>query len=478
MTVPADFPKDRISLCMIVKNEAERLGRCLASAAPWVGEMVVVDTGSTDDTVAIAAAFGAKVVHFPWIDDFSAARNASLEAATRPWALILDGDEELEVESPAALATAVTQSRYAGFSFFQRNLSDDGFETRAPVFRLFERARPGMRYRGELHEQIGAAADGQVETATLPGVSLRHEGYLADVVASRAKPERNERLARKLVVSRPDDPHAWYVLGLSLTPDKAEERRAAFERAIALFGASRGAADEAYLAHIFILQTQDAGRSGDAASAAAAAERGLARFPHSPDLLLVRASAHLKAQDMDGAAAAFAACLTPDARAFPLSEINAGEVARLARAGLRIVGRLRLGAGEIPAGMAALAAAGDETASDLEALDGWFSQLLEDQRFDDVETALAAGLALGAKRWQAVRKRWAIALALAGFREVALHLLLAARDETPEDADLYYWIGFCALEGSQPDDARILWETCLNLAPGHPLAAPALALLG
>src|SRR3990167_5570041 len=88
--VPSGFPREKVGLCMIVKNEARALGRCLESAKDWVGEMVVVDTGSTDETVAIAQSHGARVSYFPWCDDFSAARNAALDQATREWVLVLD----------------------------------------------------------------------------------------------------------------------------------------------------------------------------------------------------------------------------------------------------------------------------------------------------------------------------------------------------------------------------------------------------
>jgi glycosyltransferase involved in cell wall biosynthesis len=90
--------KPLISLCMIVKDEAQRLPRCLASAKPYVDETVVVDTGSQDETISIAKEYGAKVSSFQWCDDFAAARNYSLSLATGQWILLLDADEELVVE--------------------------------------------------------------------------------------------------------------------------------------------------------------------------------------------------------------------------------------------------------------------------------------------------------------------------------------------------------------------------------------------
>jgi hypothetical protein len=81
--VVASRPK--ISVTMIVKNEAQNIAACLNSFADLVGEVIVVDTGSTDDTVAIAKRMGATVFHFPWIDHFAAARNESLRHTTSEW---------------------------------------------------------------------------------------------------------------------------------------------------------------------------------------------------------------------------------------------------------------------------------------------------------------------------------------------------------------------------------------------------------
>src|SRR6185369_17370590 len=78
-----------LALVMIVRNEARCLERCLASARPWVDEMVVLDTGSTDATPAIAARCGARVAHAEWRDDFSVARNQTLALTAAPWRLVL-----------------------------------------------------------------------------------------------------------------------------------------------------------------------------------------------------------------------------------------------------------------------------------------------------------------------------------------------------------------------------------------------------
>ena len=91
---------------MIVRDEEQMLGRCLAAAAPAVDEIIIVDTGSQDATIEIARSFGARVIERPWTGSFADARNASLEAATGDWLLYLDADEVLVERGRSAAARA------------------------------------------------------------------------------------------------------------------------------------------------------------------------------------------------------------------------------------------------------------------------------------------------------------------------------------------------------------------------------------
>src|SRR6478609_8235120 len=99
---------------MIVRDEARSITRCLDSVRDVVDEMVVLDTGSVDDTVALAEAAGATVHHFTWVDDFSAARNAALAHCTGDWALVLDADEWLESGAAALESLRSTAPTFAG----------------------------------------------------------------------------------------------------------------------------------------------------------------------------------------------------------------------------------------------------------------------------------------------------------------------------------------------------------------------------
>jgi glycosyltransferase involved in cell wall biosynthesis len=99
--------KPTLSLCMIVRDAERSLGAALASAKPFVDEMVVADTGSVDQTREIARDCGARVSNFAWCDDFSAARNYSIGQATGDWILWMDADEVLPPESGRVLREAI-----------------------------------------------------------------------------------------------------------------------------------------------------------------------------------------------------------------------------------------------------------------------------------------------------------------------------------------------------------------------------------
>lgn len=341
------FPAEarvRISLCMIVRNEAARIERCLTSALPWVNEAVVVDTGSTDDTAARAAALGARVLHFAWCDDFAKARNAAIEGARTPWALVLDADEVLVVDDAAAWARAVMQAETAAFSVDCHDRLDDGGVSVGPILRLYRRDLPGMRYRGQVHEQIAAVAERRYGTAHARFLHIDHDGHTGAVMREHKTVERNLALARTMVAAEPGDPFAWFCLGQALEAAETPAVRTVevYEKALSLF-VNHGSAtrDESYLAALWINLTRATMRTGDRKKADALSARAVAEFPTAPDLRLLRG--RLLAEDGRNAAAAveFEACLTPAAAAFFIRQ-DPGATSYAAETQLGLC-RLRLG---------------------------------------------------------------------------------------------------------------------------------------
>lgn len=156
-TVPATLARPRHALSMIVRNEERNLGECLRTAADLFDEVVIADTGSTDQTRAIAASFGAKVVEFPWRDSFAAARNASLAAVTAPWVMWLDADDRLDEPNRQRLRALLDQLGDQPDAFAVRVRS--AMDPARTVFRLLDQVRifpnrPGVQWEYRVHEQI------------------------------------------------------------------------------------------------------------------------------------------------------------------------------------------------------------------------------------------------------------------------------------------------------------------------------------
>ena len=189
---------------MIVKDEEHRLARCLASVAGVVDEMVVVDTGSTDGTLDIARAWGAKVARFEFCPiDFAAARNASLERATSPWVLVLDADETLAWESREPLQAALRAGRNAAYILNRRNLAPDGTAgVVEQAVRLFPN-HPRTRYRGRVHETVNASLLDGGGRLCRSAIFIDH--HLEAEARLRAKSRLYLALLKEELAEAPDD---------------------------------------------------------------------------------------------------------------------------------------------------------------------------------------------------------------------------------------------------------------------------------
>ncbi|WP_312519302.1 glycosyltransferase [Anaerospora sp.] len=210
----------KISLCMIVKNEEINLTRCLASIKGFVDEIIIVDTGSTDLTIKVAEDNGAVVIPFLWQDDFSAARNASLEAASGDWILFLDADEALEPESGQILRQVIAGEEEGFFIKIINLIGSEGSIESSPdlVFRLF-RNKPDYRFRGAIHEQIVDVIlekNGQARFQIAEGIVLRHYGYLNQQILEKNKKVRNLTIIKKELDSNPDNHMLRYHYGIEL----------------------------------------------------------------------------------------------------------------------------------------------------------------------------------------------------------------------------------------------------------------------
>ncbi|MEW5705489.1 MAG: tetratricopeptide repeat protein [Actinomycetota bacterium] len=214
MQLPDKKPK--LSLAMIVRDEADNLGRCLKSVQGVVDEIIVVDTGSTDNSVVIAKKFGAKVIHYKWEDDFSAARNVSLDHATGEWVMFLDADEELVSEDIDELKKVLEDTEREGFYFNLLSFIGEKEEDGAVVniaFRLW-RNKPEYRFTGAIHEQIVAKVQSHNPNIGFTGIRINHYGYLTKITKEKDKIQRNLNILLKEVEKYPDDPFVRFNLGV------------------------------------------------------------------------------------------------------------------------------------------------------------------------------------------------------------------------------------------------------------------------
>lgn len=144
-----------VSLCMIVKNEERVLGRCLDGMRDLVDEIVIVDTGSTDTTKTVAARYTDKIFDFPWINDFSAARNFAFSKGTCDWLMWMDADDVIE-DADAFRAMKASLSEDADVVYMPYHTAFD--ESGNPVY-IFERERlvrrtVSHRWQGRVHEVL------------------------------------------------------------------------------------------------------------------------------------------------------------------------------------------------------------------------------------------------------------------------------------------------------------------------------------
>lgn len=192
-----------IHLVVIARNEAKNIGRLLHSVTPWVDAAHVIDTGSTDDTAAVAAAAGASVSRFNWCDDFSAARNFALDRSAADWHLILDADEWLIGGGEFLLELRHTVPSCVGQVMLE-DVSQDPHSGQGPTVSWLSRLLPGsVRYGGRVHEQ-------PVHNLPVMRTPLRvgHDGY--SPTALEAKRGRNRHLLQVALLEQPGNPYLMY----------------------------------------------------------------------------------------------------------------------------------------------------------------------------------------------------------------------------------------------------------------------------
>jgi tetratricopeptide (TPR) repeat protein len=240
-----------LSLCVIAKNEAHCIGDMLNSVRPLASEMIVVDTGSSDDTAAVAKSHGARVHHHTWTNDFAQARNISLTLASSPWILVLDCDEELLPESIPTIRKLIQgppQAYFVDRHHFFATPNAATFSALSPDhpaaargaqayfathdIRLFPNV-PTIRFSGEVHESPEDSLRKAGYQISRSECVIYHFGHL--LAGSKAQEKAELYLAKQKVTKAPQDWRTWYHLGVELqNHDRHLEAMHAFGRGITL----------------------------------------------------------------------------------------------------------------------------------------------------------------------------------------------------------------------------------------------------
>ncbi len=274
----------RISLTIIVKNEAATLDRCLASVRDLVDEIIVVDTGSSDNTKQIALQHGARVFNLPWPDSFAAARNESIRHATGQWLLWLDADEYFDDANRAKfrqLLAGLSDDNTA-YVMRQRSAATNGSATLVGQVRLF-RNHPAIRWDYRVHEQILPSVKQAGHAVRDTDIVIEHSGYLDPALRHR-KLERNLRLLHLDMAERPNDPFTLFNLGWAF----ADLGR--FADAIPLLQRSLQHSHNAdsITPKLYSLLTQCHRRLGQFAEAWTVCQGGHVRCPDDAELLFLK----------------------------------------------------------------------------------------------------------------------------------------------------------------------------------------------
>lgn len=209
--------QEKLSVCMIIKNEEKYLAKCLDAIKDHVDEIIIVDTGSTDKSKEIAKNYTGKIYDFIWSNDFSKARNFSISKCENNWVLVLDADEIVtgfDKKEIAQFMSLFSKQKIVGrvkiINFFEEE--SEMKKSITYVSRLFNKKM--FHYEGTIHEQIVTKDKSQYHMEPVQ-ITVEHLGYLNDVMNEKNKFQRNIFLLKNAIKERPDDSYYYYQLGKS-----------------------------------------------------------------------------------------------------------------------------------------------------------------------------------------------------------------------------------------------------------------------
>lgn len=199
--------------------------RCISLYLPTiklVDEIIIVDTGSTDDTINLILQHSAKIklYSYPWNNDFSEVRNYAISLATTEWCLIIDADECIAGQTKSTFSNIIQkinhEDKYGLYAPLIDNLDGSQLKNNARIFRK----RSTLRYHGKVHEYLIEAQESKI--ISLPTIKILHSGYINDAWKLKNKSARNKTLLQQQIVMEPDNLRWKYFLLRYVEPSTPE----------------------------------------------------------------------------------------------------------------------------------------------------------------------------------------------------------------------------------------------------------------
>jgi tetratricopeptide (TPR) repeat protein len=414
---------------MIVRNNEKTIADAVGSIRRWVPDVVVVDTGSTDRTVEICRALGARVFDFTWCDSFSAARNESLKYAIGRWNFWMDSDDKIDDENGRklqALAASDIAPEIMGFVMQVHCPGPDG-DTRTNVtvadhLKMF-RNRPEIRFEGRIHEQVLASIRRAGGEVLMTDIFVVHAGADHSPEGQRAKLARDMRLLRLELREQPG--HAFTLFNLGMTYADVGKHRLAAKRLRQALAASDPR--ESTVRKIYSLLANSLRELGRLDEARQICREGLTHYPKDPEL---RFREGVLAQDMGEwheAERAYLAALAND-DAVHFASIDRGVTGYKARHNLAVIYTTM---GDVAAAEAQWRLAVADAPGHLNGWHGLVRALLAQDKLPEAEEALRELLCLD-----------------------------------PTDASSHHNLGAVLLQLGRRDEAARSARTSLRLRPG------------
>ncbi len=330
--------RPRLSLCMIVRNNESTIRPCLESIRPWVDEMIVVDTGSTDRTPELCRERGAAVHHWAWREDFAAARNESLRYATGDWIFWMDSDDTIPPDCGPklrALADAEHPPELLGFVMQVHCPASpaDGPQdvTIVDHIKLF-RNRPDLRFEHRIHEQILPAIRRAGGDVRFTEIFVVHSGSDQTAEGRARKLERDFRLLTLDLAERPEHPFVLFNLGMTHADcGQFAEAEQALRRCLAVSRTEESHVRKAYALLINVLYQQQRFPEADEVC-----QRAREIYPHDKELRFRQGMVEHQLGHLDAAILSYRTVIeAPTERHF--ASIDAGLTGYKARHNLAIV---------------------------------------------------------------------------------------------------------------------------------------------